>query len=99
MYKLTCPYGCKTEKTQQPRSFTNEETYKKHMREMHSDKEPIKDYQEELKNISDKMEKLELDNKKLKQDNDLLQSQLNNTQINSVVNVKKMTKNLKKLKH
>ena len=102
MYRLTCPHGCKTLKTQQPRSFINEETYNKHMKEFHNFKEPIKepikDYQEELNNISDKLKALELDNEHLKQknehliqNNELLKSQLNNTQsITSVDNLKKI---------
>ena len=96
MYKLTCPYGCKTVKTKQPRSFINEETYNKHMKDFHDTKEPIKDYQQELNELSDKMNKLELDNNNLKQNNELLQSQLNNIQsLTSGDNLKKI-KSLKK---
>ena len=41
MYRATCPDGCVTPKTQQPRSFITEETYNKHMKEFHSKKEQI----------------------------------------------------------
>ena len=107
MYRSICPHGCKTLKTKQPKSFVTQETYDKHMQQFHNleepIKEPIKDYEEELNIISNKMKALELDNEQLKQDNELLQSQLNNIQsMNPIDNFKKIKalnkKSVKKIK-
>ena len=106
MYRLTCPYGCKTEKTQQPRSFINEQTYKKHMQQFHSDKEPIneptkepiEDFQEKLNILTNEIKALKLDNEHLKSQYNT-QSQLSskndlkkNEKINNLSNKVKVLK-------
>ena len=76
MYIWSCPL-CLTPKTQRPKSFITEDNFNKHMEEMHSITEPIKDFQEELNNLSDEI-------KALKLSNEHLQSQLNAQSISSV---------------
>ena len=71
MYRVTCPHGCVTPKTQQPRSFITEETYNKHMKEFHSKKEqivqhPIRDLNKEIDELSKKVNQLEIENETYK---------------------------------
>ena len=75
MYTLICPYGCKTPKRQQPKSFTTQETYDNHMKEMHNNQHPIRDFSQEIDDLSREIKELKIANEAL-QSQQMVQSQL-----------------------